>query len=162
MSKQLITTLSAAVALMFACAAFSADDKEKSKYEPKCPVSGKEASKDHALKYKGGQLYFCCDNCPKAFEKDRAKYSVKANEQLVGTGQAHEVKCPLTGKPLNKETAIDIDGVKVCFCCNNCKGKVESAEGDKKAELVFSDAAFAKGFKVGDKEKKKKEKKDKT
>jgi len=151
MSKHLVSVASIAVALMFACAAMSAEEKKeggkKNKYELSCPVSGKAATKDHAAKYKEGEVYFCCDNCPKAFEKDTAKFAAKANAQLVGTRQYREVKCPLTGKPLNKETVVDVAGTKVSFCCNGCKGKVESAEGDKKLELVFSEAAFEKGFK---------------
>ena len=47
---------------------------------------------------------------------------------------------------------VDINGVSVAFCCPGCKGKVEKA-ADKVA-LVFGDAAFAKGFKVGAKKKK--------
>ena len=161
MSKQLVATLSVAVALMFACAAISAEkeEKEKKAYEPKCPVSGEAGSKDHVVKHNGGDVQFCCGKCPAAFEKEPAKYAVKANLQLVGTKQAKEVKCPLTGKALNKATAIDVAGVQVSFCCNGCKGKVETAEGDKKLELIFSEAAFAKGFKVGGE--KKKDKKDK-
>ncbi len=157
MSKSFVRTVSVAAALLFACVAISAEgEKDKKKgFECKCPVSGKAASKEHAVKYKGGEVYLCCGNCPAEFEKNTAKYAVKANMQLVGTKQAKEVKCPLTGGKLNPATAIDIaDGVKVCFCCNNCKGKVEKAEGDKKLELVFSDAAFEKGFKVGETKKK--------
>jgi hypothetical protein len=40
---------------------------------------------------------------------------------------------------------IEVSGAKVGFCCNNCKGKAESAE-DKVA--LFQDAVFAKGFEV--------------
>jgi hypothetical protein len=86
---------------------------------------------------------------------------VKANAQLVGTGQAKATKCPLTGKPINKEMTVEVSGIKVGLCCGGCKGKVEKAEGDKKAELVFSDAAFAKGFKVGGGSKREKSKEDK-
>src|SRR3972149_4032660 len=134
MSKQLVATLSVAVALMFACAAISAekDAKEKKAYEPKCPVSGKAGSKDHVVKHNGGDVQFCCGNCPAEFEKNTAKYAVKANMQLLGTKQDKEVKCPLTGKALNGETVTEVDGLKVCFCCNGCKAKFVNEGGPKK------------------------------
>lgn len=112
----------------------------------KCPVSGQAASKDHAVAYKDAQVYFCCDDCPAKFTANTKKYATKANEQLVASGQYKEVKCPLTGNKLNPETAIDVDGVSVQFCCNNCKGKVEKAKARRQAALVFGDAAFKKGF----------------
>jgi hypothetical protein len=41
---------------------------------------------------------------------------------------------------------IEVSGAKVGFCCNNCKGKAESAE--EKVALLFQDAVFARGFEV--------------
>ncbi len=116
----------------------------------KCVVSGK-AAKDvdgSSVDYKGGKVYFCCANCPKAFSKDTAKFSAKANHQLVATGQAKQVKCPITGKALNPEQKVKVQDVEVVFCCPGCKGKVSKAEGAEQAELVFSDKAFEKGFEV--------------
>lgn len=124
----------------------AAETAEKPAFKAACPVSGKPASKEHAVDYKGGKVYFCCDGCPAAFEKTPAKFSAKANRQLVATGQAKQVKCPLTGRPLNPETAIKVGDVKVCFCCDGCKGKAEKLEGDDQVTLIFNDAAFAKGF----------------
>jgi len=112
----------------------------------KCPVSGKAVKEDKTVDYKGGKVYFCCENCPKAFEKDSAKFAVKANEQLVQTGQYVQKACPLSGQKLNAEKTVKVDGVTVTFCCEKCQGAVDKAEGDKKAEMVFSDKAFEKGF----------------
>jgi YHS domain-containing protein len=117
--------------------------------EAKCPVSGKPVVEESGTPYKGGILYFCCENCPEAFKGNPSKYAVKANQQLVVTGQAVEVKCPLTGRNLNPATAVDVGGAKVAFCCKNCKAKFESAGPVAQANLVFNDDAFDKGFKVG-------------
>lgn len=114
----------------------------------KCPVSGKPAAEDHSVSYKGAKVYFCCPNCPKAFEKDTAKFATKANHQLAATGQAKQVKCPLSGEDLNEATAIKVDGVEVAFCCNNCKGKIQKSKSDEQVVLIFSDAAFKKAFEV--------------
>jgi YHS domain-containing protein len=136
---------SLAVLGLFAAIGFAADEK---KADLKCPVSGKAALTEHAVDYNGGKVYFCCPNCPKAFEKDSAKFAEKANAQLVASGQAKQTKCPLTGKPLNAEQKVTVAGVEVQFCCMNCKGKVAKAEGAEQAKLVFSDAAFKKGYEV--------------
>jgi transcription elongation factor Elf1 len=111
-----------------------------------CPVSGKPASKDHAAKYKEGQVYFCCDNCPKAFEASTKKYAAKANAQLVSTGQYKQLKCPLSGEDLNPATAVKIGDISVSFCCDKCKAKAEAAKEKKQFNMVFGDKAFAKAF----------------
>lgn len=114
----------------------------------KCPVSGKPVNPKATLEHNGGTVYFCCNNCPKAFKADTAKYAAKANHQMVQTGELKQVACPLTGKPVNPATEIEIDGAKVAFCCNGCKGKVNKASDEEKLNLVFSDDAAAKGFKA--------------
>ncbi len=136
---------SLAVMGLFAALGFAADEK---KADLKCPVSGKPALTEHAVDHNGGKVYFCCPNCPKAFEKDTAKFAEKANAQLVASGQAKQTKCPLTGRPLNAEQKVTVAGVEVQFCCMNCKGKVAKADEAEQAKLVFSDAAFKKGYEV--------------
>jgi hypothetical protein len=145
----------AAVALL-SIGVIAADEKKEEKFG-KCPVSGKTALEDKFVDYKGAKVYFCCPGCPDGFKADTAKFATKANQQLVVTKQATQAKCPLSGGKLNPDTGVDVGGVSVTFCCNNCKGKVAKATGDEQLELVFSDAAFGKGFevkkaKLGDKE----------
>jgi YHS domain-containing protein len=125
----------------------AADDKsdEKALKDAKCPVSGKDINPDAIVEYNGGKVYFCCMNCPKAFKADTEKFAGKANHQLVQTGQLKQVACPLTGKDVNPDATVDVAGVKVGFCCMNCKGKVEKAKGDEQINLVFKDTK--KGFK---------------
>lgn len=144
----MIRKLSVMLCAVFAIglAAFAADDKKE--FKATCPVSGQPAKQDKTADYKGGKVYFCCGDCPKAFEKDTAKFATKANAQLAATGQATQVKCPLSGAKLNPDATAEVSGVKVTFCCNMCKGKVNDAKGDEKIDLVFKDSAFAKGFEV--------------
>ena len=145
--------LASAVALLACAGAVIAADEAKISLEGiTCPISGKKVVAESETKYKDGVVFFCCQNCPKAFEKDTAKFAAKANSQLVATKQYAEVKCPLTGKDLNTATAIKVNGVEVCFCCNSCKGKATKAEGAEQIELVFGDKAFEKGFKPAKKE----------
>jgi len=127
--------------------AFAAEEKAKP-FKATCPISGKPALEDKTADYKGAKVYFCCGNCPAAFTKETAKFATKANHQLFATGQATEVKCPLSGGKLNPDAAVEIGGTKVAFCCENCQGKAKEAKGDAQVELVFSDTAFAKGFEI--------------
>jgi YHS domain-containing protein len=141
--------VAAAVILSVALVAGSSTNFAQEKQaEPKCPVSGKAIDKDASVEFNGGKVYFCCMNCPKAFAKTPEKFAAKANHQLTVTGQAKEIKCPFTGKELNPETKIDVQGAPVCFCCNNCKGKAEAADAQKQIEMIFNDKSFKKGFEV--------------
>jgi YHS domain-containing protein len=145
--KMRLLSLTAIVLALFAIHSIRAADEKAPAL--KCPVSGKAASTDHAKDYDGGKVYFCCDNCPEEFAKDTAKYAAKAHHQMVQTGQLVEAKCPLTGRPLNPAMTVEIDGVKVAFCCGNCKKKIEAMAADDQKEAVFKDVS--KGYKLADK-----------
>lgn len=144
MSKKIFV---ASVALLVISVSLVAAEKT-AKFKANCPVSGKPAVESTAVEYKGAKVYLCCPACVAPFKKDTAKFAAKANHQLVATKQAKQVKCPLTGEKLNRETAIEVGGVKVCFCCNDCKDKVTKASPEEQVQLVFHDAAFAKGFEI--------------
>lgn len=118
----------------------------KSDCVAKCPVSGEAISKEASIDYKGGKVYFCCPGCAAKFKADTAKYQAKANQQLVVTGQAQQVKCPCGGKP-NPSTKTKVCGIDVCFCCEKCQEKVKGASEDQQAEMVFV-KGFDKAFKV--------------
>jgi YHS domain-containing protein len=137
-----------AIGLLVAQALVVADESaEKDKLkEAKCPVSGKAINPEATVEYLGKKVYFCCNNCPKAFQADTEKFALKARHQLVVTGQACQVGCPISGQPTKKDTAIDVAGIKVAFCCPNCQGKVKNAQGDEQLKLVFG--KFDKGFTV--------------
>jgi len=140
----------AVVVALFAFAAFvspvSAADVDLEK--AKCPVSGQPVSEEASVDYKDAKVYFCCNNCKGKFEKDSKPFEKKANAQLVATKQYVQKGCPISGQALNEETKTEVDGVEVCFCCFNCKGKVDQAEKDEKLKIVFAPAAFAKAFKL--------------
>jgi hypothetical protein len=107
----------------------------------KCPVSGEPASKDHTVSFEGGKVYLCCDKCPVAFEKDTAKFAAKAHLQMALTGQLVETKCPFTGKPLVEDKTVDVDGVKVAFCCANCQKKAAAMAKDEQIKKIFTDVS---------------------
>jgi len=117
-----------------------------------CPVAGRPAKEASFVEYRGGKVFFCCDNCPTAFSNNTEKFAAKANHQLVVTAQAKQGQCPFTGGPLNADTKIVVAGAAICFCCENCQGKAEAAKGDAQVNLLFGNAPFEKAaFKVGGK-----------
>lgn len=106
----------------------------------KCPVSGKAVKKTATADFEGGTVYFCCNNCRKAFNKDATKFAAKARHQEVQTGQKKEAHCPITHKPFKDSVSLTIDGVEVKFCCNKCKGKVEKMTPKEQVAACFSAA----------------------
>jgi hypothetical protein len=147
------TVCALVVGMSFVVADEAAKDANKVDFKKiKCVVSGAPAKEASTREYKGAKVYFCCDNCPKKFDKEIAtnkELAQKSNFQLVTTKQATQEKCPITGKAINKSKVEKIAGLEVAFCCDGCKGKVAAAKDDAaKLALVFNDAAFDKGFKV--------------
>jgi len=146
MKKILLLAVTVAAMMLLATGANQAGDKKK--VTCKCPVSGKEAKETSAVDFGGGKVYFCCDMCPKEFAANKAKYTAKANQQLVCTKQATQVSCPFTGMQVNEDTIINVGGAKVGFCCQMCLGKAENVKGEAQVNLLFNAAAFKKGFEV--------------
>jgi YHS domain-containing protein len=130
----------------------AAEDKkaEKKEFKATCPVSGQPAIEDSSLdlkKLKAGEgtVYFCCKNCPKAFQKDPAKFTLATNRQLAETGQIVQVACPVSGHDFDKEVTVESGNTKVAFCCKNCLAKYEkAADDDAKLKVLFAD--LDKGF----------------
>jgi len=117
----------------------------------KCMISGEPVNASVSADYKDGKVYFCCPNCIKTFQADPEKYATKANQQLVATGQAKQATCPLSGAKIAEDKFVEVNGAKVYFCCDTCKGKAANASGDQQMEMLFGEAAWKKaGYKVGD------------
>lgn len=118
----------------------------------KCLVDGDaQVDVEAAVDYRGGKVYFCCDGCATDFKSKmndaNSELLIKANHQLVLTGQFTQTACPLTGKPAAADKSVDVGGVKVGVCCGGCEAKLnKAADLAAKAKLVFANAAFEKGF----------------
>ena len=115
-------------------------------FEATCPVSGKPALETSVVELPkgGGKIYFCCENCPKAFEKNPEKFELKARRQLLETGQIVQVACPITGKPVNKEMMVEVGHSEAGFCCEKCLAKYDAADDEEKLKIIFAD--LDKGF----------------
>lgn len=141
MKTRLLLAALVGASLVLSQSFISADEGDK-EFKASCPVSGGPAKETSSVEYKGKKVYFCCNNCPNAFKADKEKYAAKAHHQLLQTGQIVQVGCPMSGREINPDTVIEVAGVKVGFCCNNCKGKAEGS--DDAVALVFT--KIDKGF----------------
>jgi hypothetical protein len=142
-SRLLVSALALSMVL---AARLSAEDTVKA--ECKCPVSGKACKAEHFVEFEGGKVYFCCGNCPKAFENDKEKFAAKARHQMVINGQLEQEHCPITHKAFKDGTEIQVSGAEIKFCCNNCKGSVEKmATDDEKIAACFGKADCFKAVK---------------
>lgn len=108
--------------------------------DTKCPVSGKPSKASESVEFEGGKVYFCCGNCPKAFEKNTEKFAAKARQQMMLTGELEQVHCPITHKAFKAEQTVDVGGVTIAFCCGTCKGKVEKQSADEQVTTCFAKA----------------------
>ena len=133
----------AVAAVVTASIAFAAAKKPA---DCSCPISGQPAKADKSAELDGCKVYFCCGNCQAAFKKAPEEHAAKAHLQMVATGELVQTGCPFNGRDVNPSTVITIGDAEVGFCCNNCKGKAEKAEGDDQIALVFGD--ISKGFKT--------------
>jgi YHS domain-containing protein len=136
MKARWLLLLAFAGALTFGSSAFTAEEKEK-EFDCKCVVSGAPAKEDKFVETSGKKVYFCCENCPKAYEKDPDKFAAKVHHQWAKTDQIVQVACPFSGEALDPEQKVEVDGVSVAFCCENCKAKAEK-DSDAIA-LIFAD-----------------------
>lgn len=152
---------SIAVLAMMGCLVFATQDKQEEKKsddtktevkaelkDVKCLLMPKKDVKDtFAVDYMESKVYFCCKGCVKKFSGDPDKYATKANHQLVQTKLFKQTGCPFSGGEVDDSTELAVAGVKVKFCCDNCKAKVEAKSTDEeKVELVFTTDTFKKGF----------------
>jgi YHS domain-containing protein len=123
----------------------------KSAVQPVCVVENHPIDRAVSADYQGGKVYFCSRECLAKFQADPAKYAMRAKYQLVVTGQAHQIACPFTGRPINPQIApMKVCGLDIGFCCRACQQTVARADEATRFDLVFGDA-FRTGFAVNKK-----------
>ena len=80
----------------------------------KCIVSGKEIAVSESTRFvavNGEKVYFCCDNCPKAFAANPEKYVTSAGDCPVNKGN---------GAMPGKEGRVVVNNSLYYFCCASC------------------------------------------
>jgi YHS domain-containing protein len=101
-----------------------------------------------ATTFEGGKVLFCCGKCKALFEKSPEKFAANAHHQLVATGQARQVKCPLCGNDPKDAFASTVHGATVRFGSAECKAKADRLAQSDWLEAVLGQKAFSRGFVV--------------
>jgi len=134
MRRTLPLALAALAAACFSVTAVVAQDAKKGK----CAVAGKEieiTDKTPSVMVNNEKLYFCCQNCPKAFAADVAKFVKTAG------------KCPV-----NKGADATVDAANRAivnnnvyfFCCPGCPDTLK--ENPAKFVRELKDPVSGKSF----------------
>ena len=145
-NKALVLFITAVIGLAFASNAIMAQDKPAEKKEPVCamqakqdsckgmicPVTGEAANKEVFTDYMGQKVYFCCDHCKAAFEKDPAKYEAKIHKC---TGECKKAAADSCCKADEKKCS------KADSCCKADAKMGEKAMGCCKSDEKMSDKA---------------------
>ncbi len=94
---------------------------------PECPVMGEEVDFSLSVSTDDGPVYFCCPRCIGKFEKDPGKFAkfVTAQHKALADLPKVQVACPLSGRPIDPEAFVQVDGQKVYACCTRCTAKYE-------------------------------------
>lgn len=96
--------------------------KKMPKTQVTCPISGDAVDTDVFTKQDGENVYFCCEKCKGAYEKDPAKYKTK-----LANSYSYQPGCPFSGDPIDPTASVEFTtGQKVYFCCGKCSGKFAS------------------------------------
>ncbi len=93
----------------------------------KCPMDGKPVNAKFTTvvsKFVG----FCSDKCKAAFGAEPALAKVTNDNATKGVNTI----CPLAGKPVKEFKTATIGGMKVAFCCDNCRKEAP----EKEAEII--------------------------
>jgi YHS domain-containing protein len=96
------------------------------KPQTECPVTGKPIDREVSVEHDGKRIYFCSPGCIKEFRAHRAKYLDKmkrAGVKLESLEQP-QTRCPITGRPIDKECFVDLKAWRVYTCCPKCLGQV--------------------------------------
>ncbi len=103
----------------------------------------KRPLKKGLLGVKLAEVYFCCDDCATAFEKEDDKAATEKLESVLTSQTA----CPFDGKPIDVEVSAEYKGRKIFFCCKDC---VKEFEKDKDGVLakLKDGAGFTGGIKA--------------
>lgn len=107
-----------------------------------CPVSGEAADLSVSTAADEGPVFFCCKKCVSTFEADRAKFAtqVAAQRTALASRPKVQVRCPISGEPVDSKAFLEADGKKVFFCCSDCalKYKADPAKYQSKLANSFS------------------------
>lgn len=128
----------------------------------KCVVDGgRPCRAAFSLPYLEGRIYFHRPDAIGVFQHQALDSQnqprtdswliCRANHQLLATGQYHQFRCPLTGKPIDANLTLRVAGIDVGFHDPAGYHRVlETPSMAERARLLFAPAPFARGFQSDD------------
>lgn len=107
---------------------------------PNCPIMDEPVNFSASTPTEQGPVYFCCAGCIDKYKADPAKYAkkVEAQRKVLADRPKVQVKCPLSGDPVDPKISIKHDGRELYFCCKGCAGKFEKNSDKYKTALANS------------------------
>ncbi|MGB1124746.1 MAG: hypothetical protein ACPG4Q_06045 [Phycisphaeraceae bacterium] len=87
-----------------------ADEKAKTLFNDKCPISNRDVNESKTSDYK---VEFCCKKCKAKFDDAPGTHMDKVAKAEPGT-------CIFNGNPAKTSSTLTIG-----FCCGGCKGKFD-------------------------------------
>ena len=160
MKKSLLLVAGALAALPLAAAFARPDDKPALPAEVACAVnSGAKVNVETATKsgkyidHEYTRYYFCCGNCPKAFEKDPEKFTKNTGVSLQKIALPEELACAVMSdhkvklaEATEKKLFADHNGRRYYFCCAGCEPtfKADPAKFSKSASISLGQVPLPK------------------
>lgn len=83
-----------------------------------CPVCGKPVGKNLSVNHEGLKVYFSSEECIEAFKKAPERFLVEVYLQVYP--QQVQVKCPVTGNPIDPQVSAEFKGRRIYYCCASC------------------------------------------
>ncbi|MBT3377183.1 MAG: hypothetical protein HN742_36220 [Lentisphaerae bacterium] len=111
------------------------------KFQTHCPVTDGRARRDCFADKDGLRVFLCSPACSEEFAKDPAKYIGKLKEQGVTVAKV-QTACPVTDKPINKETYMDLAGLRIYLCSEDCAAKLKKSPGKYVKKQMMEGVAF--------------------
>ncbi len=107
---------------------------------PKCPVMGEPINLAVSVATDDGPVFFCCKGCDKKYTAEPAKFAeaVAAQRKFLAEKPRIQVKCPVTGNPVDPNVVSDKSGTRVAFCCKGCVEKYDTDPAKYKVALANS------------------------
>ena len=105
-----------------------------------CPVMGDEVDGKTFIDFKGQNIAFCCDECPKKFSVTPAKYLAK-----LGKASTQQVHCPVTGQAIDPKISTDYQGKPVYFNSQEALAKFKADLRKYAEKLLPEQGLLARG-----------------
>ena len=106
----------------------------------KCPVMGEDVNFAMSVATDDGPVFVCCKGCIRKLKANPEKYASKVAVQrkVLAKMAKVQVKCPLSGEPIDPTAYAEVGGEKIYTCCTRCAGHYKADPAKYKGKLAGS------------------------